>query len=97
MDSLYKLDSLAIHIAENNNQIRQFINEKIKLNAKRNINHKCYPTTNDNVKIVSFEWRGKIYRDSISVSYIRAVVDLNSKKVIEVEKTEKEGSNFMFW
>jgi len=47
--------------------------------------------------MVSFEWEGKIYKDSTQVSYIRAVVDLKEKKVIEIEKTEKEGSYYMFY
>ena len=97
VDSLYNIDSLSIKIAENDSEIKKLISKKLNNKSKDYISNKCYPTTKDHVKIVSFEWKGKIYKDSTSVSYIRAIVDLKEKKVIEIEKTEKEGNNFMFY
>ncbi|KFF06664.1 hypothetical protein [Flavobacterium reichenbachii] len=96
VDSLYKIDSLSINIAENNSEIKKLTNKKLAHKSKDYVSYKCYPTTSDNVKIVSIEWEGKIYKDSTKVSYLRAIVDLKAKRVIEIEKTEKEGSNFMF-
>jgi hypothetical protein len=97
VDSLYKIDSLSIEIAEKNVEIKILTNKKLNNKSKDFVSYKCYPTTKDNVKIVSFEWKGKIFKDSTTVSYIRAIIDLKEKKVIEIEKTEKEGSNFMFY
>jgi hypothetical protein len=97
VDSLYKIDSLSINIAENDFEIKRLVNKKLNNKSKDFMNYKCYPTTKDNVKIVSFEWEGKIYKDSTIVSYIRAIINLKERKVIEIEKTEKEGSNFMFY
>ena len=96
VDSLYKIDSLSINIAEKDVGIKRLSKKKLNNKSKDYVSYKCYPTTKDNVKIVSFEWMGKIYKDSTRVSYIRAIIDLKEKKVIEIEKTEKEGSNFMF-
>ena len=97
VDSLYKIDSLSVDIAEKNAEIKLLVNKKLINKSKDYVSYKCYPTTNGNLKMVSFEWEGKIYKDSTQVSYIRAVVDLKEKKVIEIEKTEKEGSYYMFY
>ena len=96
VDSLYKIDSLSINIAEKDMIINKIINKKLGNKSKDFINYKCYPTTNSNLKIVSYEWKGKIYKDSTSVSYLRVIINLKEKKVIEIENTEKEGSIFMF-
>ncbi|HEX8575184.1 MAG TPA: hypothetical protein VF677_02720, partial [Flavobacterium sp.] len=97
VDSLFKIDSLSMNIAKNDSEIKILINKKLNNKSKDFISYKCYPTTKNNLKIVSFEWQGKIYKDSTSVSYIRAIIDLKEKRVIEIEKTEKEGSNFIFY
>lgn len=98
VDSLYHIDSLAIHIAENSETVKNAIREKAKTtNAKRYIDYKCYPTTNKNLKIVSVEWTGLIYKDSIMVSFLRAIVDIKSKKVKEIEKTERDGINSFYY
>ena len=96
VDSLYKIDSLSINIAEKDMIINKIINKKLGNKSKDFIKYKCYPTTNSNLKIVSYEWKGKIYKDSTSVSYLRVIINLKEKKVIEIENTEKEGSIFMF-
>ncbi|MFB9080431.1 hypothetical protein ACFFLS_20055 [Flavobacterium procerum] len=96
VDSLYKVDSLAISITEKSILVKNAIKQKEKTNKAKYISYKTYPTTNKNLKIVSVEWYGKIYRDSIKVSFLRAIVDLKNKKVTEIEKAEREGNQFMF-
>lgn len=96
-DSLYKIDSTSIVIAENDAEIKRLISQKLNNKSKDAVSYKCYPTTDENLKMVSFEWRGKIYKDSTQVSHIRATVDMKQKKVVQIEKTATEGSPFMFY
>ncbi len=91
-DSLFLIDSLAIAITENDRAVKNIIKQKSlkDVNAK-NARYKCYPTTDKNVKLVSAEWSGIIYRDTTEVSFFRAIVDIKNKKVKEIERTEREG------
>lgn len=94
VDSLYNIDTLAIHIAKNDTDVKLLINKKLSKKYNNYVNYKCYPTTNHYVKIVSVEWEGKIYNDSTEVSFIRAIVNLKEEKVIEIEKTEMNSLGF---
>ncbi|KAF2513870.1 hypothetical protein [Flavobacterium foetidum] len=96
VDSLYKVDSLAISITEKSILVKNAIKQKEKTNKAKYISYKTYPTTDKNLKIVSVEWYGMIYRDSTKVSFLRAIVDVKNKKVTQIEKAEREGNLFMF-
>ncbi|WP_291150804.1 hypothetical protein [Flavobacterium sp. UBA7680] len=96
VDSLYKIDSLAMYIAEKDISVKNVIKQKTIQSGPQYTQYKCYPTTNSNLKIVSVEWRGLIYKDSTKVSFLRAIVDLKGRKVKEIEKTEKEADFFNY-
>ncbi|SEO26679.1 hypothetical protein SAMN05444671_0504 [Flavobacterium sp. CF108] len=83
-----------MYIAENDISVKNVIKEKTIQSGPQYTQYKCYPTTNRNLKIVSVEWRGLIYKDSTKVSFLRAIVNLKERKVKEIEKTEKEADFF---
>lgn len=95
VDSLYAIDSLACSIAENDPAIKRLIKSKTK-DYKHTVypTYKYIPTPQKHIKAVSIEWLGKIYKDNANVSFIRAAVDIRTKKVIKTEDIEMEWDKY---
>ncbi len=91
VDSLYRIDTLAISIAENDSSVQNLI----KLKAKENPldfypGYKCYAAPQKNFRIVSITCNDRIYNDTINVSFMRVAVDISKKKVTKIEDTPME-------
>jgi hypothetical protein len=91
VDSLYSLDSLSVGIAKADPYILNFDTLTKKHNNKFNfypgLQYKSYTTNQENIRVVVIDGWGVINNDVGWVNYLRATVDLKSKKVINIDKT----------
>ena len=94
VDSLYRLDTLACHVVKNDKTIQKLIKTKTQGNPEVYPVYECYPAPNANLKVISVSWLGKIYKDTVHVSFIRASVDLRTKKIVNIEDLEMEWDIF---
>ncbi|MFV5702847.1 hypothetical protein ACM55F_13325 [Flavobacterium sp. XS2P12] len=95
VDSLYIIDTTSVNIAKNDISVKNRIKVKSK-KYKYEVypNYKCYATPEKFLKIISIEWRGKIYNDSSNVSFMRVTVDIKANKVRKIEDAEMEWNQY---
>ncbi len=94
VDSLYCLDTLAVSIAKNDGNVKKRIGIKSGKNPEKYPAFICYATPQDNLKMISVIWVGKIYNAPRDVSFMRVLVDLKKKKVHNIDDMEMEWSRY---
>ena len=91
VDSLYNIDTTAIHIVKNNSRIKE-LTKKIDYTPS-NTNYPiytCHASLEPYIKIVNIKAESKMSKHTAYIDYLRAVVDLKKKKVILIEDTPFE-------
>ena len=91
VDSLYSLDSLAISIAKSNHYIASF-DKKTEIHNDKydfysNLDYTSYATQNGNIKVVEITGYGVAYGRLGHLNYMRITVDLEKRKVINIDST----------
>lgn len=84
VDSMYAIDSIAIHIATTMPNYKKLDADTSLFNFK----HIVFSTPIENVKLV--EIRGDKKNDRTTYSYLRATVDIDKKKIINVDSQPYE-------
>jgi len=93
VDSLYFIDYSAISIAMADAYVKKFktatenkYNEKYKFYLSPS-SYKCYPTSDDNIRVVAVDGWGIVYKHTGRYRYLTITVDLKKKKVLNIDKT----------
>jgi len=91
VDSLYNIDTSALAIAQENSFVKDFYEKTEKFNEENKVyapslEFYCHPTLDDNIKAVILQGGG-VNKHSREFHYLTITVDLEKKKVINIDKT----------
>lgn len=96
-DSLYAIDSLAIEIIKNDSSIQVFLKKIDKYNEDYNYyphldyhSYQSYKDKGSNLRNVDIDGYGVIADKKTRVIYLRAILDMSTLKIIEIDTTLRE-------
>lgn len=97
VDSLYSIDSLAIEIVKQDVIIQTFIDKTEKYNEEYNYypnldfhSYQSYKDEGSNLRNVDIDGYGVIADKKTRVIYLRAILDMSTLKIIEIDTTLRE-------
>jgi len=92
VDSLYSIDTISINIARKNSYVSHYL--KQEMNNKKNWcyypndpTYSSHQTFDKNIRVITIESFGRVNKINCMISYLRATVNLNTKKVVNIDKT----------